>query len=357
MYRRFGAALYEFGSTVDIVDKQLFQEVKELLDRYLGKELGFDFYEVLVEGWTKTGGGPLRVLSTLTVFEGGNYPDVPVGDGTSQTAYSLVRDRALWITARDRGLLKKEKNEYVDGWTGGAMPKFPQYWSGNGFDIRTSIIQPLQNEHGAFGVINVESVQCLIPNRWAKEELTVIAKAVAAIVGRYEWYKTTHDGTDKAIRHLGHLVPMRRWKVMERPKLFVAYSDRAREDVVKVLLGAAAELAEYELVDWREREGDGEVRPQILTDLRESGVIVCYLSEPTDEGGYVDNANVLFEAGIAEGLKCAWPDVTLIPVREERSVTESPFDITGLRQVRVPRSADGALKAGEFKKRLGRQLK
>jgi hypothetical protein len=357
MYRRFGVALHDFASAVDIADDDLKEELEDLLKKYLVEELGFNFYEVLLEEWENTKNGPRRVLSTLIVFEGGRFPNVPIGDGKSQTAYSFIKDRPLWITARDQGLLRKRKNQYVDSWAKKSIPKIPQYKSGNRFNIRTSIIQPLKNKQGAFGVINVESEQHLVCNQWARRELELITKAVAAIVARHLVHEAARKGTSEAVQQLERFVSTTRWNVTRKPKLFVACSQDARDDVVDVVLKAAKKLDNYELVDWREREGDGEARQQMLQDLRQSRVVVCYLSEPTKDDLYVDNANVLFEAGIAEGLKSAWSDVTLIPVREERSVEEAPFYIYGLQVVPVPRTVNGALRVTEFKKRLGRQLK
>jgi hypothetical protein len=387
MYGRFGIALHDFASAVDIADDDLKERLEDLLEKYLVKELGFNFYEVLLEEWESTKNGPRRILGTRIVFKGGTFPHVPIGDGTTQqTTYSFFKDRPLWITARDRGLLKKRKNKYVDSWTKKPIPKFPQYKSGNGFDIRTSIIQPLKNEQGAFGVINVESEQHLVCNQWAKHELELIAKAVAAIVGQHLAHTAMRKGTSEADKQLERFVSTTRWNVMKKPKIFVAYSANAREDVVKFVLKAAEKLDDYELANWPEREGDGEARAQMVQDLRESRVIVCYLSEPaksevepSEEDGadlpkgnaqerkgeiestvsksYVDNANVLFEAGIAQGLKEAWLDVTLIPIREEGSVEETPFYVDGLQYVRVPRTARGTLNVTEFRKRLDRQLK
>jgi hypothetical protein len=358
IYRRFGAALEEFAAAVDIADKQVLDDVLGLLTTYLIDEVGLNFYEILLERWVVANDGPERVLGSIGEGEGRELSHIPIGDGnTSQTAYSFVRDRPLWITAHDQGLLKRNAVKQIDSWSDTPSRGLPPYKSGNSFDIKTSIVQPLRNRLGAFGVINVESEKHLVCNQWAKEELKLIAGGVSSIVGRYVSNEFARGETKRSTEYLKECLKTDRWNIIQKPKLFMASSDCAREDVINAMRKAVTQLDDYELAFWRERQGGGEVRQRMLSDLRESRVVVCYLSEPADEGGYEDNPNVLFEAGIADGLKCAWSDIALIPIREECSARKIPFDLNGFDMVLVPRLKNGTLNKREFSSRLLQQLK
>jgi hypothetical protein len=358
MYRRFGTALDEFAAAIDIVDEQVLDDVLGLVTKYLIDELGFNFYEILLERWVRADDGPERVLDTLRESERRTLSHVPLEDeSTSQTSYCFVKDCPLWITAEDQGLLKRNTAKYIDSWSSTPPRELPLYQSGNRFYIKTSIAQPLRNGQGTFGVINVESEEHLPCNRWAKRELGLLAKGVASIVGRYLWSEVSRRETRQSTERLKELLSTDRWNVMGKPKLFIACSERAADNVVKVILEAAAQPNDYQIVFWQKRDEGGDVRQRMLRDLRESRVIICYLSEPADEGRYVDNANVLFEAGIADGLACGWSDVELIPVRERCCVKQIPFDIGGLEVLLVPRSIEGVLDENEFNSRLLQRLK
>ncbi len=338
----------------------MLDEILGLLTSYVMNKLGFRFYEVLLERWERSADGPIRVLGPLKDFDDLMLPKLPIGDGsTAQTVYCFVQHRPLWITAEGGGPLNNPDAIFLDSWSG--LRGLPPYTSGNDFDIKTSIIQPLRNGSGAFGVINVESEDHLVPNRWAKDELEAISRAVAAIAIRYVAHKTIRNQTKASFDRLGAQVEDWRWNVMRKPKLFLASSERASPDVIEVVDEAVSRLDGYEVADWRHRTGSGGLREQMLRDLRESSAIVFYLSEPTGETSagekrYADNANVLFEAGIAEGLRCAWSDVTLIPIREQCS-PETPFDISDLNIVVVHRDDDGELNRDRLRRDLEQRLR
>lgn len=357
MYRSFGAALDEFASSLDIADKRVLAEVDDLLKKYLLEEMGFDFYEVLVERWVGTEDGPERALTTLLCEGGRNFSNVPVQDGTAnQTAYSFFKDRPLWITTIGAKPLKGRNVRYVDSWSDEPAPGLPPYTSGNNFRIKTSIIQPLKNGESAFGVINVESQEHRLCNRWAKDELQLVAKGVASIVGRAESHDTTRKGTDRSIARLRKFAT-RRWNPIRKPKLFVAYSEDADGDVVETMRKVVTQHDDHEVVFWKQQKESGDIYLRVQKWLRESRVVVCYLSEPTEEGLYGDNANVLVEAGIAQGLSSAWQDVEIVIIREDSSRPEEiPFDLRGHDVLKVPRNGKGKLLKNEFKKRLGERL-
>lgn len=83
---------------------------------------------------------------------------------------------------------------------------------------------------------------------------------------------------------------------------------------------------------------------------------LCYFSEPTTEGQFQDNANVLFEAGMMQALANS-PSTRLrawIPVREKAS-TSIPFYIASERILLVD-PADGKLDKTSFADALRQRM-
>jgi hypothetical protein len=96
---------------------------------------------------------------------------------------------------------------------------------------------------------------------------------------------------------------------------------------------------------------------QLMTQLAEiitrSQFGLCYFSEPQREtGGYKDNPNVVFEAGMLHTtiLSNAEPS-GWIPLRENKS-PPLPFELASERIFVVPRTADGRLNEELFHVRL-----
>ncbi|MFK7997924.1 MAG: hypothetical protein AB8B87_27620 [Granulosicoccus sp.] len=89
---------------------------------------------------------------------------------------------------------------------------------------------------------------------------------------------------------------------------------------------------------------------------------ICYLSEPSENDSddidklrYVDNANVLIEAGMLYALRSSQFAATIawIPIRESDENTNSiPFDFVVERMIQVPRAENGELVLKEFDQRL-----
>ncbi|HEU4397498.1 MAG TPA: hypothetical protein VFU54_06640, partial [Actinomycetota bacterium] len=87
---------------------------------------------------------------------------------------------------------------------------------------------------------------------------------------------------------------------------------------------------------------------------------ICYFSEPAPPGaehGYVDNPNVIFEAGMLHALINA-PDAPpsgWIPVREESS-PPAPFDFADQRIEKVPRDQDGQVVEERLRAQMQRRI-
>ena len=93
---------------------------------------------------------------------------------------------------------------------------------------------------------------------------------------------------------------------------------------------------------------------QIIETITKSRFGVCYFSEPAPDGDsdnhkFIDNVNVIFEAGMFQSLTNS-PNVVpvgWIPIREKES-PPPPFDFGKERIVEIPRLADGKLNQDLF---------
>lgn len=365
---RFGALLNQFASSVDIVDEATIDAFDGLMRDYVVDHLKFSFYEILREEWLGSEDKRKRGLRTFRVFGGRWFSTNPVDGGrNNHTAYCYYFDRPLWITAKNEGTLENAADgEYLDTWSGKVkpLPKFPRYKSGNDHAIKTSIIQPLRDRDGPFGVINFESKDHLAVNDLAREELALVADAVSSILFRFLSQRVAGEGTAEAIKQLPTFVSAERWSVTQQPKIFVGFAKGADADVVKAILEVAGDVDGYEAAVWTDEKYNetGVIRQDMLQILREARAAICYLSQrPADDdrGKYVDNPNVLFEAGIAEGLRCVWDDFLLIPIREGEDSCDArlPVDLQPLRALVVDRDDDGSLIEDDFKNRLRQRLK
>jgi hypothetical protein len=87
---------------------------------------------------------------------------------------------------------------------------------------------------------------------------------------------------------------------------------------------------------------------------------ICYFSEPDPSDGghkYVDNPNVIFEAGMLHAL-INTPDAPpsgWIPVREDDSPA-APFDFADQRIERVPRDQDGQVVEERLRAQVQRRI-
>ena len=105
------------------------------------------------------------------------------------------------------------------------------------------------------------------------------------------------------------------------------------------MLGEFSDKLEY--TDWRMSTEPGAISAQIKKSIAESPFGICYLSERvatrrTEARAFVDNPNVLFEAGMFHARSTASESARWIAIREQASAAV-PFDLADNRFVLVPR--------------------
>jgi len=178
--------------------------------------------------------------------------------------------------------------------------------------------------------------------------------------------------TANAISDLSERLQSARFPKLTRPHFFVAFSDRADSDhaetsVITVVTEVLKELDDkLDFTIWRAKTESGNIAAQIARDIVRSTFGICYFSEPSEDKSsgsqaYVDNANVLFEAGmlhvrtIADDPSSAREPSGWIPMREAAS-PPVPFDLAAERILIVPRFRDGALNEDRLREMLSARI-
>lgn len=352
----FAGQLKHFAQSVDIVDGKTFDQVRDLVCKYVTNELKGEYFELLAEETTGVDGEKQAWLRTFWSSEEKRHawPMHPV-DGAVRNPITdaVAGERPLWLVSPDRDLLAETESP-LDLWSG--VRGVGHYRPSSGEPIRTAIVVPLtyQNSNGAYCI---ESAQYFEATPVAKSELRRLGDALAILHELWQVNAAQSSCTDHAISDLRDLLENARFPKLALPHMFVASPKKADETVMQIVKEVLAEFKEkLEFTDWEQMWESGNISTQIAQEIVGSRFGICYFSEPVEgpdgrpsTNQYRDNPNVIFEAGMLHARTSATSDMVLtgepagwIPVREERS-PEAPFDFASERILYVPRSTDGRL--------------
>jgi hypothetical protein len=346
--KTFGDYLRHFARTVDIVDEHTLEEVRDLVYTYVRDELEAAYFslacEQIVDG--RTG---LRTVWSTENEEHATAILTPDGTYSSQMSVAFGERKPLWIVNPDQEPLGQH-DAYVDRWSG--ITDLPKYQAPVDRDMKTSIVIPLIHWSRVLGVIYLESTSCLQITEVAKDELSLLADAVAILLELRQTNRAQIAGTRAAVSDLKGILSTTKFPRLTQPQIFVAFSAKAPDDVVGVIQQVLDEFSGVLRVrQWNTIEDSGSITLHLIEEIARSRFGVCYFSEPTkDSGQFVDNPNVLFEAGMLHSrtnslvaMPTAW-----IPIREEQS-PRIPFDFASERILLVARKSDGQLLEEKFK--------
>jgi hypothetical protein len=337
--RGFGGFLARFALSVDIVNEPTFSDVKDLIIGYVRNELKVEYFEVMVAPK-----GNLGVLQTLWCSKSdrsGTTKSIRAdGAYTDQTSYAFGEGARLWIVSgKDRKALGQAE-EFNDMWS--HKSDLPAYASPiDTLAAKTSIAVPLKDGDLRIGVMYLESPVYLELTAVAQKELNLLAEAVAMLYIDRARTKTTTEATQSAIGELRQILQEGDFPRLTKPKVFVAYPGNSDSEVVAVIQQVLNLRGDkIEPVFWEDVSEAGIVTTQIQEEIKNSAFGVCYLSEEIELGkDYVDNPNVLFEAGMMHAMSGT---MDWILIRESQDLTgPAPFDLQPLRHIIVQRSADG----------------
>ena len=358
MPKSFAEHLNQFALSVDIVNTDIFSELRGLVQQFVSEALGIDYFEFMHSSIVDKGPG----LATLWPTE--NYLSNSVKDANGsyngQTAYAFDKGVPLWVVSKDGSPLSQAK-EYLDLWSG--QTELPRYVVPGEIKetIRTAIMIPLRDAGRVFGLLDFESSQYIGITKASKRELQKIAESVSILYALEQTYKIQRESTKRALQELKKTLKGKYLHRLTKPKLFVAFSSTADEQVLGVIQDVLGDFEDrLNIVPWNKVSRSGNINEQIIDDILNSSYGLCYFSERAAQDSsskYQDNPNVLIEAGMLHALYHADSEsaVGWIPIREIDS-PPAPFDFVAERRLEVSRQPSGELNDHQFKSELRRRL-
>jgi hypothetical protein len=359
MKNNFGAELLHFAQSVDIIDEDNLNTIKGIIFNYLlskdkEQKNGIVNIELCIEDEIDD-----KPALKFEWFIGSKKPStrsVRRNDGTyyGQTSYAYDKGVPLWILGENDKDLIESKGKYLDFWSNSVdLPNFIEYSNANQSNIKTSIILPLRKKNKTFGVLNIEADIVIPFLKKLTEELENIAESISILIDLEKSNNERRENTLKAIETLNKTST--NVIKLDAPYIFLSYPKKCDMSVINSIKKVIQEneiLKKLKIIDWDEMDHAGNINIQILTAIKSSSCGICYFSEKF-EGKYIDNVNVIFEAGLIQaqskdydGLQNNW-----IPIRE-KSENKIPFNFASERNIIVPRNDNDELINNEFEKKL-----
>jgi hypothetical protein len=355
--KTFGDYLRHFARSVDIVDEHTIDEVRDLVYAYVRDELEAAYFSLAAEQ-TVDGRVGLRTIWSTNNADHATTIRTPEGNYSSQISVAFGERKPLWIVNPDQRPLR-QSTEYVDRWSG--VTDLPRYQAPIDREMKTSIVLPLIHWSRVLGVICLESTSCLEITEVAKDELQLLADAVAILSELRQTNRAQVAGTRAALTDLKAILSSTKFPRITKPQVFIAFSSRADDEVVGAIQKVLGEFNDIlRIVLWNKIEESGSITLRLIEQIARSRFGVCYFSEPSADSSehFQDNPNVLFEAGMLHsltnspvGTPSAW-----IPIREKKS-PRIPFDFASERILFIERNHDGELMEERFRADLRGKMK
>lgn len=359
LVKTFAELLRQFALSVDIVGQGTFNRVRDYVVDYMKNELEAAYFGLMTRSVIDGQPGLQTIWSSV---DQGSATTIRSGEGyTRQVSLAFDQRRPLWVVSEDGTPLRDVADSagYIDLWSG--TTDLPRYVPRVDEPMKTSIMLPLVRTGRPLGVIHLESTAHVEATPVAKNELQMLAEAIAILIELRDANKTQAEGTEKAVGQLGRFLGAASFPRLTKPNLFLASAEDADPHVLRAIKEVLAEFdSKVTVFDWQEIAEAGAITVQIADRIVRSRYGVCYFSEPGPPGGehkYTDNPNVIFEAGMLHALVNA-PDAPpsgWIPVREEDS-PQAPFDFADQRIERVPRDKQGEFDEERFRIQLERRV-
>ncbi len=378
----FGWNLLQFARSVDNLPQEIVDGMKELTSAYFLCKDGLDacYFCVHRTGATFEGVPALKTVwsseenSETQVVR--RYKNSSSSESPSLRALAYNEDRCLWVTAThdtDRNqppdsvtLDNARADGLVDQWRLHAVEDektLPPYVSLHDNPCQTLLALPLAHHGQKLGVLVVEFNRQIILTDSARQEVDLIREALGRILWLQDAAMSQQDGTRKAFEQLKVVVTDSTSSV-DPPTIFFAYPGNSDPTVISSIKRTIVDAYgnRLKLSAWDEMASPGQITDQLVDEISRSKYGICYLSElPKRPAGkanqqkYIDNSNVLIEAGMLYALRNSRlsPTTAWIPVRETEDWTEPvPFDFVAERMILVPRGNNGKLQGEKFDEEL-----
>lgn len=351
MLSSFAKELKQFSLSVDIVNDTVLNHIGTLLEDYFKNSLQANTYEIRVPVASGTTGE--RYLGTLWSCDGQQFTTpLHYEDGSirGHTSYAVLYNKPIWVVASDKGYLQPD-GEYLDLWSN--VKDLPKYRGWGDQNLRTSIIVPFGSP--AIGFLNVEFSNYLEPTISAQEDFQEIARSVEILYQLCHAYQTQAKNTEKAVRSINTRVSR---SPLLKATIFFAFPSRADSEIIGIVKSILANYSEsLDVVSWDEMQGAGNIHAQMRKAIVTAEYGICYFSQPNESSNqFVDNPNVVFEAGMFHALTSSSDgESRWIPIREEHSGTP-PFDFAADRILNIRRNTEGKLNKQAIQAELSKRL-
>jgi len=359
----FAEELLQFAKTVDILDEELFLNIKKIINDYAYQRWGVKYVKIMNLKFDIDGN---RILEKFFLYEynkgGTQHEMVNIETSKGQMAYVIKKKKAVWIVSKEPELPLNDTEEYLDLWSG--LEDIPEYQTIMPNEkIKTSIIVPfyeLEKERRYLrGVANYEIPEVLSFNKESKEEILTLTNTISELLNLYNVRERQEHNSNYAVERLE--LKLESFNAMLRKnKIFIASPSKGNRDVKEVILKVLKEhYSEIEIVDWENNSETGSISQKMFDDINSSRYGICYFSEWSKEKErYIDNSNVMFEAGLMHSKFTTFNDETplWIPIREKESL-DFPFDVQGFNTLIVPRDKHGKLEVEHLQEMLKKFMK
>lgn len=366
MARSFGDYLNLFSLSVDVISDERFERAAQLIDKYCRETLDIEstvLYEATkIDDQDGLRQYPLDSYRSDDSFRVKDSQNVY----NSQVSLSFDSQQPLWVVSVDGKALLEDAVEFADKWSN--TTTLPKYRKMEGIKAgrlrtKTSICVPVLDGYRKMGVLNFSSSEHIDITETAKEELLKIAGAIGMLMRLKDVNESQRQSTDNALYELQRILASPQPR-LTKPRVFLASSHKAEADVINVILEVLRSSNysdQLELVYWKDMNEPGNINVQLLKEIGRCRYAICYFSQRSVTGEFVDNANVLFEAGMFHGRvdEISLVPGSWIPIREAAS-PDAPFDFAQERILAPDRDEGGALNtelfAESFRGRLDAML-
>ncbi|NOZ90026.1 MAG: hypothetical protein GXO60_01940 [Epsilonproteobacteria bacterium] len=354
----FGEELLQFAKAVDILDKDLFFDIKQIINTYAKERWGVKYVKIMRLRFDEDGN---RVLEKffLNEYQGisntGDFINIEHSKG--QMAFVIKQRNAVWISCANKESYLNNCDKYIDHWS--KLEDIPAYQNiASNEKMRTSIIVPFYEiEHGKDylrGVVNYEIPYFVPFNEECKQEILHLTNTISELLNLYSVRERQERNTRFAIDKLKYKLENFSNSRREN-KIFIASPTKGSDDVKNAIIEVIeSDFPDIAIENWENNNITGSVTENIFDKINKCLYGICYFSQKDEEyNRYIDNINVAFEAGLMHSKFRTFKDEKplWIPIREANSPT-FPFDVKDFNTIVVPRNEDGSLNEEEFKKEL-----
>lgn len=368
----FGEELNRLALAVSIVSEESWRNLIEDLNSYFLNTVGACYWEISVAG--------VRINNTpglKTVASSDKQDNVYTLKATKQNefldfrSFAYSRATPLWIVDKNKRTLSDPNSSLEDKWSGlhkdEEFPKkFPEHYNRLAKTAFFNVLRFAGNNFGVF-VLEHEDAKLLTPE--IKSDIKLATEALSRIVRVWQITKEQTDSLTASRRRFHEFVKGCS-SITDRKRIFIASPSNRDEkvwDAISKVLDKQKYKDRFKIIKWDEKTQPGNIISQILDDAAEAALAICLFSEKLSVSSpsskkkptVIDNPNVVFEAGVFQGLVESPEHIckALICIRESEEIAGQPFfDIAQERLCVIERDNKQQLLVEPFTEKLENML-